>query len=139
MPKTEPDCIFCKIVAGEISAHKVYEDGFTYAFLDANPVNPGHTLLVPKKHVRNILDMDEETITKLGVATLKVARAVKKGTKADGLVISSNNEPAAGQVVFHAHTHIIPRHNNDGLHHWPQGKYEEGAAEQIRDKITSII
>lgn len=112
------DCLFCKIVRGEIPSHKVYEDEAFVAFLDINPVNPGHTLIVPKEHSENILDMSEAPLTGIGAIIQKIARAVKTATEADGINVTMNNGQAAGQLVPHAHTHVIPRISADGYEQW---------------------
>ncbi|MCK4386623.1 MAG: HIT family protein [Candidatus Pacebacteria bacterium] len=129
------DCLFCKIVAGEIPANKVYEDKNFLAFLDVNPVNQGHTLIIPKKHSRNILEIDDETFKEMMPIVKKLSEKIKTALNADGINIIINNEPAAGQIIFHTHIHIIPRFANDGLRHWPGGKYTEGEAEIIAKKI----
>lgn len=120
----ETDCIFCKIIAGEIPSYKVYEDNDWLAFLDINPVNLGHTLLLPKEHCRNLFDLPTKFLTKLGPVLQKLAQAIRDGTEADGLNVGWNNEPVAGQIVFHAHVHLIPRFEGDGFIHW-QGKNNE--------------
>ena len=112
------DCIFCKIVKGEIPSYKVYEDDDWFAFLDISPINLGHTLLVPKKHFRNLFDLPNNLLIKLGPVVQKLAMAIKDGVKADGLNLGMNNEPAAGQLVFHAHVHLMPRFTNDGFVNW---------------------
>ena len=122
------DCLFCKIVAGEILAHKVYEDDNFIAFLDIKPINPGHTLIIPKAHYRNLFDLPYELMSELGPLIKKVALVVKEATGADGLNIGWNNEPAAGQLIYHSHTHIIPRFAGDGFEHW-HGKTEPTAEE----------
>ena len=134
------DCVFCKIVKGEIPAHKVYEDETTLAFLDITPVNIGHTLVIPKKHYVNIYETPEEIMMHIMRTVKKISHAVKIGLKADGINVTMNNDPAAGQVVFHAHIHIIPRHANDGFGAW-QGKrsYKEGEKEVIVEKIISKL
>lgn len=110
------DCIFCKIVAGDIPASKVYEDEQVLAFLDITQVTPGHTLVIPKAHVRNVLDMDHETAAQLFARVPKIARQLKDKLGASGLNIVNNNEPLAGQTVFHAHIHLLPRvSEDDGL------------------------
>ena len=119
-----PNCIFCKIVKGEIPASKVYEDNDSLAFLDISPINKGHTLLIPKEHYEDLFDLPEDRLKELSITLKKVSKAVLNGVKADGLNVGMNNKPAAGQIVFHAHFHIIPRYKNDGLKHWPQKKYE---------------
>ncbi|MBY4634175.1 HIT family protein [Streptococcus suis] len=110
------DCIFCKIISGEIPASKVYEDDQVLAFLDISQVTKGHTLVVPKKHYRNVLDMDEEAAATLFSVVPTIARQLKEKLGASGLNIVNNNEEAAGQTVFHTHIHLLPRFNNqDGL------------------------
>ncbi|HEM4423583.1 TPA: HIT family protein [Streptococcus suis] len=110
------DCIFCKIISGEIPASKVYEDGQVLAFLDITQVTKGHTLVVPKKHYRNVLDMDKKAAATLFSVVPTIARQLKEKLGASGLNIVNNNEEAAGQTVFHTHIHLLPRFNNqDGL------------------------
>lgn len=135
----ETDCIFCKIVAGDIPSTKVYEDDTTLAFLDIRPVNHGHTLVIPKAHYRNILDIPEDVFLDVARTIKKVAPAVKIGAGAEGVNVSSSHEPAAGQEVFHLHFHIIPRFAGDGLRHWPQGSYSEGEADTISEKIKKSL
>ncbi len=133
------DCIFCKIIRGEIPCSKVFENEKFFAFLDIGPVNRGHTLVIPKKHYKNLFDMPEEELKGYMEAIQKVSKAVMKGVDADGVNINMSNESAAGQVVMHAHVHIIPRFKNDGLKLWPQGKYEEGEADKTRKKIVNYL
>lgn len=128
-------CIFCKIINGEIPSYKVYEDEQTLAFLDINPVNSGHTLVVPKKHYANIEAADEETLSQVIRVVKKVGLSLKKNLAVAGYNVQVNNDPAAGQAVFHLHFHVTPRIANDGLKLWPQKKYEPGEAETILNKI----
>lgn len=109
------DCIFCKIVSGKIPAKKTYEGDNFIGFLDINPKAEGHTVIIPKKHFRNLLDMPASLGCELVDAIKVVALDLIKQKKADGFNIIMNNEAAAGQVVFHAHAHVIPRKDNDGL------------------------
>ncbi|BAI81358.1 histidine triad family protein [Deferribacter desulfuricans SSM1] len=109
------DCIFCKIISGEIPSAKVYEDDDFIAILDIRPVHLGHTLLIPKKHFRNIYDTDKEIGEKIYPVLVKLANAIKSALNCDGLNIVQNNEPAGGQEVFHSHIHLIPRYENDGI------------------------
>ena len=110
------DCIFCKIIAGEIPASKVYEDDQVLAFLDISQVTPGHTLVVPKQHFRNLLEMDADSTSQLFARVPDIARKVMKATKAKGMNILNNNEEIAGQTVFHTHVHLAPRYEEtDGL------------------------
>lgn len=134
------DTIFSKIIKGEIPSTKIYEDDNVFAFLDIQPNNFGHTLVVPKNASKNIYEMDEEDIKNLFISVKKIAIAVKKGTNATGINIAMNNEPDAGQEVFHSHVHIIPRFPNDGFHHGRHLKYEsdeqkEEFAEKIRKEL----
>ncbi len=132
-------CIFCKIANKEIDSNIVYETDNFIAFLDINPVNPGHTLIIPKKHYEHIIEMPEEYGIELMNVIKKVANAVKKAVNADGFNIAMNNGEAAGQVVMHAHIHIIPRFKGDGLKPWPQRKADSnelrGIAEDIKREI----
>lgn len=134
-----PDCIFCKIIKKEIPADIVYEDENCLAFLDITPVNPGHVLLVPKKHYENLYDLPDEVFKQLAPIIKKLAIAIKKGINAEGINIGMNNERPAGQLVPHAHFHIIPRFSRDGLRHWPGQPYKEGESSQIAEKIKKFI
>jgi len=107
-------CLFCGIVAGKIPCKKVYEDDHSIGFLDINPRNPGHTLVIPKKHFETILDMPEKEAGKLFESVQKVAVMVKNGTNSQGISIGQSNGQAAGQVVRHVHVHVIPRFANEG-------------------------
>ncbi|WP_019791526.1 HIT family protein [Streptococcus sobrinus] len=106
------DCIFCKILAGEIPSSKIYEDDKVLAFLDISQTTKGHTLVIPKEHVRNMLEMSDQTAADIFARLPKLARAVKAATGAKGLNILNNNEEIAGQTIFHAHIHIIPRYSD---------------------------
>lgn len=108
-------CLFCRIVAGEIPARTVYEDETTLAFLDIAPWQVGHTLVIPKRHVEDVLS-DDAVLAELGPAIAKVGRLLKEKLGADACNVVSNAGAAAGQEVFHAHVHILPRHaDNPGL------------------------
>ncbi|HWP61498.1 MAG TPA: HIT family protein [Candidatus Paceibacterota bacterium] len=133
------DCVFCKIVAGELPSYKVYEDEDTLAFLDINPVHAGHTLVIPKEHVANIFDMPGALWSSVQETVRKVATAVENGTDAHGVNLLMNNREHAGQVVDHAHVHLIPRFRGDGLTLWPHHslKKEEGAP--IAEKIQRAL
>ncbi|MAG38779.1 HIT family protein [Candidatus Woesearchaeota archaeon] len=133
------DCIFCKIIKGDIPSTKVYEDDEFYSFLDISPVNKGHALVIPKHHCRNLLDFPKAEETDLMEFIKKVAKAVMKATDADGFNLGMNNEDAAGQVVFHAHFHIIPRFNDDNLGSWPSKKCSEEELEKVRDEIVKYL
>jgi len=134
------DCLFCKIIRGEIPSTMVYEDENSFAFLSISPNNHGHTLVVPKKHCRNMLDMDEGTAVSLVRAVRKICKGVYEGTRAEGVNIIQNNEAPAGQAVFHAHFHIIPRFTDDGLHNWDKDvPYKDNEAATVAGNIILKI
>ena len=107
--------IFAKILRGELPAHKIYEDEATFAFMDIMPRGDGHSLVIPKKPSRNMLDVDPESLAAVMETVRKVARASVRAFDADGVTIQQFNEQAGGQVVFHLHFHIIPRFAGVGL------------------------
>ncbi|MFQ3543787.1 HIT family protein [Halobacillus rhizosphaerae] len=110
------DCIFCKIINGEIPSAKVYEDNEVYAFLDISQVTKGHTLVVPKQHTKNIYEADDKLAESLFARIPKIANAIKKTYQPAGMNILNNNEEPAGQSVFHLHIHLLPRYGEqDGF------------------------
>jgi len=109
-PAYDPTNIFARILRGELPAHKVYEDDNTLAFLDIMPRCPGHTLVIPKNPARNILDIAPEDLAHVMKTAKTIAIAAKAAFKADGVTLQQFSEEAGGQVVFHLHVHIIPRH-----------------------------
>ncbi len=129
------DCIFCKIVAGEIPSYKVYEDESVVAFLDIEPISKGHTLIVPKKHFKNMEEITEDELGKLMNGVKNVGKIIKDKMQIEGYNIMENNDPVSGQTIPHIHWHIIPRSNNDGINMWPRGTYNEGEAEEIINKL----
>lgn len=132
-------CIFCKIISGELPSSRVYEDEHMVAFLDIYPIAPGHTLLVPKIHCNGFLDCTPEALSAMTLAAQKVARAVVAATGASACNIGINNGKAAGQIVFHLHMHIIPRREDDGLRPWGHGEYREGEMAAIAEKIRTQL
>ncbi|WP_163529647.1 HIT family protein [Halobacillus ihumii] len=110
------DCIFCKIINGEIPSAKVYEDDEVYAFLDISQVTKGHTLIIPKEHTKDIYHTDSGVAEKLFARVPKIANALKQSFEPIGLNLLNNNEEPAGQSVFHLHIHLIPRYGaEDGF------------------------
>lgn len=112
---TDPNCIFCKIVAGEIPCFKLIEEAETLAFMDINPVHDGHALIIPKAHYPTVFDIAPEAIAAAARTTRRVARAVNAALQPDGLNLVQSNGPGAAQSVGHFHFHVLPRWNGDGL------------------------
>lgn len=133
------DCIFCKIIAGEIPSTKVYEDDKVFCFLDIAPINKGHTLVIPKKHAENLYSIPRDDLAFCVEACQSMAKALKASLRCDGVNLGMNNEKPAGQLVLHAHFHVIPRYEGDGLKHWPGGAYAEGEAEELATKIQGSL
>lgn len=134
------DCLFCKIVKGEVPSTKIYEDEHVYAFLDINPMNLGHTLVIPKGHCADIHDIPESELHHVISAAKKIANAVKKATDADGVNVYMNNGKAAGQIIFHSHTHVIPRFEGDGHIVWEsKAKYEDDGAQKLAERIQEEL
>ncbi|MFA4907965.1 MAG: HIT family protein [archaeon] len=122
------DCLFCKIVAGEIPCAKVFEDGSVLAFLDINPAAKGHTLVIPKKHFETLAEMPDAELGKLAIAVRDIAKAVVKETKTQGFNVVQSNGTAAEQEIPHVHFHIVPRFVGDGIGmRWKRAKYSSGA------------
>ena len=135
----ENDCIFCKIVKGDIPSSKILDNEKIIAFMDIRPVNKGHALVVPKEHYETLLDIPDNTLKEVMVAAKKVAKSMRKALKADGFNLGMNNFAAAGQEVPHAHLHVIPRFQDDGLKPWPSKQYEEGEIDQIAEKLKTFL
>jgi histidine triad (HIT) family protein len=133
------DCIFCRLAAGELPTVTVLETPGVLAFLDIAPVHPGHTLVIPRKHHQNLLDLPEELWLEMGRACRRVAQALQQALKAQGFNIGMNNFPAAGQEVFHAHLHVIPRYFGDGLHLFPQKFYQAGEMEEVGQRLRQVL
>src|SRR5690625_1429190 len=107
------DCLFCKIIDGEIPSAKVYEDEHVYAFLDISQVTKGHTLVIPKQHTRNIYDTPADVAKELFARVPKIANAIKDAYNPIGINLLNNNEKPASQSVFHLHIHLIPKYKED--------------------------
>ena len=134
------DCTFCEIAAGTRPAHVVLDDGAVLAFLDARPVFPGHTLVIPREHFETLLDVPRALIEPLFGAGRRVARAMEDGLGADGSFVAVNNR--VSQSVAHLHVHVVPRRRKDGLRgfFWPRQKYESDAAmAAVADQLCVAI
>ena len=122
----DENCIFCKILAGEIPSTAVYEDDDFKAILDVNPAARGHVIILPKNHAANIYELPDENASKIMVVAKKIATAIEKAYHCDGVNILQNNGEAAGQTVFHLHVHVIPRFKGDTVNiGWKQGDMPE--------------
>ena len=130
------DCIFCKIINGDIPSYKIYEDEEVLAFLDINPVALGHTLVIPKEHYETVFDAQEESFGKLSAKVAKVAKKINNALDCDGINILQNNGKASGQVIFHVHFHLIPRKEDDGVLTFPNVIGEKVNFEEIAKKIS---
>ncbi len=135
------DCIFCKIVAGELPCCRVFENDDVLAFLDIAPLVKGHTLVIPKTHCDPITAAPPEILTPLFLAVQHVAKAIFAGLKADGVNVHQANGAAAGQVVPHLHVHVIPRFGSDGHSwNWRPKKYDgQNEANALAEQITKAI
>ena len=134
------DCVFCKIVAGEIPVTRIYEDEVVLAFLDIGPVSDGHTLLISKQHFQRVHDCPAEFLGQVCSRVGKVAKAVAGAMAAEGYNVLCNNGRAAGQLVEHLHFHIIPRNSGDGVFdQWPSYKYAEGKMKVVAEKIRKCL
>lgn len=136
----QKDCIFCKIIAGEIPSATIYEDKDFKVIMDISPAAKGHAILLSKKHYANLFELEDETASKALIIARKVAKAIMEEFHCDGLNVLQNNGEAAGQTVFHFHIHLIPRYNNDKVNvNWAQGKYEDGEAAKVAEAIAKRI
>lgn len=130
-------CIFCKIVAGEISSTKLYEDDMVLSFLDISPINYGHLLVISKEHHTSPSTIPEAIAGRIFTVGGRLGIALKRALDADGFNFHLADGTCAGQVVMHAHLHVVPRYANDGFHwNWRQKKYENDAQ---RNEIASKI
>ena len=134
------ECIFCRIVAGNIPAIRVYEDKSAIAFLDIRPANKGHCLIVPRKHTQTLIEMEEEDIPQTMKAAKKVARALSLSFGNGSFNIIMNNGKEAGQIVNHSHMHVIPRFHKDRLRiKWSHLKYDGNEIDEYAEKIRKFI
>ncbi|HEV8426961.1 MAG TPA: HIT family protein [Pyrinomonadaceae bacterium] len=134
------DCLFCRIVSGELPATVVYEDENALAFLDYRPLFPGHTLLVPRQHVETLGDLETKLVGPYFEAAQLLARAIESAMDAEGTFVAMNNR--VSQSVPHLHVHVVPRRKKDGLKgfFWPRTKYKaDEEMEEVRSKIAAAL
>lgn len=138
--KLDEKCIFCKIVKGDISCSKIFEDDYVLSFLDISPANKGHVLIVTKNHYETLLDIPDEDLNDLMLKAKKIARAMSSALGIDGFNILMNNKKVAGQLVPHSHVHIIPRFKADGINlNWRPKKYKDKEIDGFKEKIKSFL
>lgn len=136
----QSDCIFCKIIAGEIPSATVYEDEDFKAIMDIFPAAKGHVIILPKKHHANLFELEEDIAAKALPVARKIARALQSELGCDGMNLLQNNGEAAGQTIFHFHMHLIPRYLEDQVKTtWAPGKYEDGEAAALAVAIASKL
>ena len=133
----DPSCVFCKIAANEIPSKKVYEDESFLAFLDINPANAGHTLIIPKSHYQTIISIPEDDLFGLVKVIKRLASAVRETMAAEGLNVHQSNGTVAGQIIPHLHFHLIPRSKDDGFSFgWPHKTLPDEEMESVRKKLA---
>lgn len=135
-----PDCVFCQIISGQIPAATVFEDEFSLAFLDRNPLFPGHCLLIPRAHHATLMDLPPELVPPLFLNAQRLARAIELAMEAEGIFVGVNNR--ISQSVAHLHIHIVPRRKGDRLKgfFWPRSKYAgEDAMTEAAERIRAAL
>lgn len=136
----DPNCIFCKIAAGTIPCTKLYEDEETLAFMDINPANDGHCLVIPKAHFPTVFALAPEAFAAAGRTVIKVASAVQAALTPDGINLLQANGPGAAQSVLHFHIHVLPRRQNDGLSiNWTPKPGDRGRIAEIAERIRKHL
>lgn len=133
------DCLFCKIVAGDIPAEKVYEDDAVLAFLDIHPVNPGHVLVIPKAHSEGIVDASDEALAAVMRTVKRIVPGVLKAVAAEGYNVGVNQGKVAGQVIFHLHVHLMPRFPEDGHRLWHGKDTTPDELKSVAEKIRKHL
>ncbi|MBD3406786.1 MAG: HIT domain-containing protein [Candidatus Lokiarchaeota archaeon] len=134
------ECLFCKIIQGEIPSTKVFEDDKVLAFMDIYPVSEGHCLLIPKDHYANMFDVDKDVLAHLSKRLADLTRMVNRAFKPDGVLNTVANGPGAGQEIPHLHFHVIPRNKGDEFgFRFPDGYREKMASQEDLKKIASKI
>ena len=132
----DENCIFCKIAAGEIPSATLYEDDDFRVILDLGPASRGHALILPKEHYRNLYDIDDETLVKAALLAKKMVKKLTDVLGCDGYNVVQNNEPCAGQTVFHFHMHLIPRYEGDNVGlGWKTGELTDEVKNEILEKM----
>jgi len=138
--KKDPNCVFCKIISGDIPALKVFEDDEILSFLDIGPLAEGHLLVIPKEHYARLEEMPAELVATVSREIPRLAQAVLQATGKEAYNLLQNNGRASGQEVPHVHFHIIPRTSDDGLgYRWNASKYPAGRGELFQQQIKAVL
>jgi histidine triad (HIT) family protein len=133
-------CVFCRIIRGELPSFQVFEDDRSLAFMDINPANPGHVLVIPKVHAESLFSLQEPWMTATTLAVQRVARAVQKSFSPYGMNLVQANGPGAAQSVLHFHWHVLPRAKDDGLPlNWPLHPGDKEAIAQAAERIRAAL
>lgn len=133
------NCIFCKIVTGELPSHKIYENQSVLAFLDINPITKGHVLIIPKKHAKDLFEISSEDAAAIMGAAKKIAPALMHVTSGTGVNLLNSNGKEAGQVIFHYHLHLIPRQSEDGVRLFTPTRKHDWDLKQLSEKIKKQL
>lgn len=132
------NCIFCKIISGDIPSTVLYEDHDFKAIMDISPASKGHTIILTKEHFENLYELKDDVAKKVLIVAKKIASAMKEELNCDGINFIQNNGKAAGQSVFHIHFHLIPRYKDDKVNiNWTTGEYQDGEAMELAQRISS--
>lgn len=133
------NCLFCQIIKGEIPCNKVFENDQVLAFLDIKPLNPGHTLIIPKQHAEHLLETNEVEARAVMDVAKKITPAILESVGAQGCNVTCNIGRAAGQIIFHTHVHVIPRYEGDGFEAWHRdGEVSDGLSE-VAERIRYLL
>lgn len=128
-------CVFCEIIVNNIQSYKIYEDKNIVCLLDINPISRGHCLMIPKKHFKNIFDIDMESLKQIIIATKKVSKLLRVKLNTRGINILHASGKEAQQSVSHFHFHLVPRYKNDNLDAWPKSNYKEKSLKKVYQNI----
>lgn len=138
--RTDMNCIFCKIVAGEIPCLKLFEDELTLAFMDVNPANPGHTLVISKEHWEDVYVIPDSLVGAVSKTAKRVARAIKQTLDPHGINLVQANGKGAAQSVFHFHMHVLPRTNDDDLNlNWGLRPGDMDEIKQVFERVKAAV
>ena len=133
------DCLFCKIISGEIKSNKIHEDELTYAFLDIFPVTKGHALVIPKNHAQHLEELDDDSISAILITAKKVSERLRNTLNYPATTIGINNGTEAGQEIGHVHIHIIPRYNDTGTLWLKRKILRDNELDELAQKIRNCI